>query len=281
MDVYEKRGYLDAQFKVFYLNDTILREFEYHYHDFDKIIIFLKGNVNYTIEGKSYELRPFDIVMVEHGEIHRLEITHKSVYERIIIYISPDYIQSYRNNEFRLGYCFDKAKQNATNVLRISSLEKSKLYQNAVELKNSLKNNEFAEKLYQELLFLQFMIHLNRAVIGESIEYLNTNLYNQKVVDMIEYININLTEGMNIESLAQHFYMSKYHMMRLFKQETGYTIGNYINHKRLLMAREMIAKGHPITQTCYECGFKDHSTFSRAYKNLFGESPRVTQGGKK
>lgn len=65
-------------------------------------------------------------------------------------------------------------------------------------------------------------------------------------------------------------------MMRLFKQETGYTLGQYITQKRLLLARELILSGVPSTQVCFDCGFRDYSTFSRSYKKLFQESPRET-----
>ena len=49
METYEKKGYLYSDFRLFYLTDTASKEFEYHYHDFDKITIFLKGNVQYSL----------------------------------------------------------------------------------------------------------------------------------------------------------------------------------------------------------------------------------------
>ena len=62
MDQYSKKGYLNSEFRLFHLTDQETQEVDYHYHDFDKITIFIKGSVTYTIEGKSYELRPYDIV---------------------------------------------------------------------------------------------------------------------------------------------------------------------------------------------------------------------------
>ena len=67
---YEKRGYLTCDFRLFHLTDVPSQEFQFHYHDFDKIIIFLSGHVDYTIEGQTYQLMPYDIVLVRHGEIH-------------------------------------------------------------------------------------------------------------------------------------------------------------------------------------------------------------------
>ena len=54
----------------------------------------------------------------------------------------------------------------------------------------------------------------------------------------------------------------------------GSTIGGYLLTKRLFLAKELIAAGTPITEVCYSCGFQNYSTFSRAYKKSFGESPR-------
>jgi AraC-like DNA-binding protein len=62
--------------------------------------------------------------------------------------------------------------------------------------------------------------------------------------------------------------------MHTFKEQTGYTIGSYLSTKRLLYAKELIVAGKPITEVCFTCGFRNYSTFSRAYKKSFGESPR-------
>ena len=68
-------------------------------------------------------------------------------------------------------------------------------------------------------------------------------------------------------------YLSRYHLMHLFKQATGYTIGNYITEKRLLLARDLLRSGTPVTSVCFDCGFKNYSTFSRAYKKYFESTP--------
>jgi len=273
-----KKGYLDTDFRMFYLSDQEPKEFDNHYHEFDKITIFLKGKVHYIVEGRTYELEPYDIVLVGHHDIHKLSVDSGIPYERIIMYVSPEYLEHYSDESYQLNACFQKAKREHSNVLRVTKLSESKLYQVVKDIKHTLDpkrtQEAYAGELYQKLLFLEFMVHLNRAAIGEKVAYINTNVCNQKVVDMIDYINENLAENLSIDLLASQFYMSKYHMMRLFKEETGYSIGQYLNHKRLLRAKEYIQAGMGITQACYACGFKEHSTFSRAYKKLFGESPR-------
>ena len=276
MEQYAKRGYLNSEFRLFHLTDRETHEVEYHYHDFDKITIFIKGKVTYMVEGKSYDLLPYDIVLVKHNDIHRLTVDNSEVYERIIVYISPNFMDAYQTADYDLSYCFQKAEEEHSNVLRIPSLEKSSLFRSITRLEHSFSDEGYAAGLYRQVLFLEFMIHLNRAVQKNRLEYLDTNDCNMKIVDILYYINEHITDDLTIDHIADTFYVSKYYMMRLFKQETGYTIGTYISQKRLLLAKELLLSGVPSTQVCFDCGYKDYSTFSRAYRKLFGESPRDT-----
>lgn len=68
--------------------------------------------------------------------------------------------------------------------------------------------------------------------------------------------------------------MSKYYLMHKFKEQTGYTIHNYIIQKRLIMSNLLIKKGRSITDACMESGFNDYSNFSRAFKKIFMLSPK-------
>lgn len=290
---YEKRGYLEEDFKVFYLEDLVSKEIEYHYHDFDKILVFFKGNIEYTIEGKAYTLIPNDIVLVPQGDSHKVEPLMNSQqdagrsnaalnegktgaeYVRLVIYLSPQYLMRYEEKGTSLRDCFWQVKDKYSHVVRTKSKGEQQLLELAKQLKVSVsqKDKETWGILYQRTLLLQFMILLNREMEKESLHFVDTSRCNKKIVDIIQYINNQLTDEISIDRLSEMFYISKYHMMRQFKAETGYTIGSYINQKRLLMARELLKQGEPVTKVYLDVGFKDHSTFVRAYKQLFDEIP--------
>ena len=270
---YAKKGYLNSEFKLFHLTDKDTSEVEYHYHDFDKITIFIRGEVDYMIEGRSYDLKPYDIVLVKHGDIHRLTVNPDKLYERIIVYISPNFMNAYQKDSYDLSYCFQKAEREHSNVLRIPSLEKSSLFRSISQLERSFSDGGYASDLYRQVTFLEFMIHMNRAVRKNHLEYIDTTNCNEKIQAILQYVGEHLGEDLSIDRIAKEFYISKYYMMRLFKQETGYTLGHYISQKRLLLAKELLSSGVSVTQVCFDCGFKDYSTFSRAYKQLFGETP--------
>lgn len=276
MPLYDRQGYLNSRFQLFHIIDTDMKQFDFHYHDFHKILIFLRGDVNYIVEGKSYQLHPYDIVLVNRNDIHKPVINNRNPYERIIIYVSPQFLDSFEDSDADLAYCFRKAREEHTSVVRIQSPEKSSLYKNISRLERSFSDSDYAARLYQQALFLEFMVLLNRAAVHDYLKFIDTEHYNAKILNIMQYISEHLTADLNIDHIAGEFYMSRYHMMRAFKAETGYTIGNYITEKRLLYAKELILQQTPITQVCFDCGFKDYSTFSRAYKKVFHESPRET-----
>lgn len=272
MPKYDKVGYLHSDFKMFHLTDASL-EVNFHYHDYHKILILLSGDVTYCIEGRSYDLKPNDIVFVSAGEVHKPIVHSSESYERIIIYVSPAFLNKY-GDEKTLGHCFLEAMAEQSHVLRLNTFSNSKLGNVLKELDTSLNDSDYAHELHHRLLFLEFMIQLNRAAIHKKIDFIENSSANDKVLSILNYLNEHLTEDLNIETISSKFYLSRYYLMHTFKEQTGYTIGSYISTKRLLLAKEKIANGETITSVCYECGFKNYSTFSRAYKKCFGEAPR-------
>ena len=112
--MYEKTGYLTEPLKLFYVSDKRDWACPVHYHEFDKVMLFFQGDVTYEIEGKSYRLQPYDIVVVPAGQMHRPVVVGTHMYERIIAYISPAYIESYRQRGCDLSALF----QTASPILR-------------------------------------------------------------------------------------------------------------------------------------------------------------------
>ena len=264
----EKTGYLDQDFRLFHIKDQTKREFSYHYHDFHKVIVFLSGKAAYHIEGKSYYLKPWDILLVNRHAIHKPEIDFSVPYERFVLWIRDDIASA------DLLRCFQKAIDRSFNLIRLDSGTQEKLKQLLYEVEAALKDQKFGSDLLSTALFTQFMVYVNRIFLEKQYIY-DTRSYSSdsQVEELLRYINHNLTENLSIETLARKYYLSKYHMMRKFKAETGYTIHNYITSKRLLLARTKIAEGIPVLKAAQSSGFSDYTTFSRAYKKQFGSSP--------
>ncbi|SDB37400.1 AraC-type DNA-binding protein [Pseudobutyrivibrio sp. YE44] len=274
MTEYSKKGYLYSNFKIFHLSDSNLGEIDFHYHDFHKVLIHLSGNTSYSIEGQNFDLQANDIVFVNAGEVHRPIFHDNSTYERIIIYISKEFLAEYAKDENDLSYCFRNAMENNSHVLRLRSFKNSPVASAVNSLINNLGKDAYANELFMQVLFLEFMVQLNRAAISDEVEYISTSYSGTKINSIIQYINENLTDDLSVDNIAAKFYLSRYYLMHTFKDETGYTIGNYITMKRLSAAQTLIDAGTPIVDASEQVGFGTYSTFLRAYKKTYGTSPR-------
>ena len=264
----EKTGYLKEDFRLFHINDQTKKDFSYHYHDFHKIIVFISGKVTYHIEGKAYHLKPRDILLVSQGAIHKPEIDPSVPYERYIFWIRDDLSCQ------ELNTCFQKANDRSFNLVRADSALQEHLKDLLPEIEQTLQNKHFGDTVLRDALFTQFMIYINRIFLRTSSSPdKKTYSSDTQVEQLLKYINRNLSENLSIDQLANRFFFSKYHMMRKFKNETGYTIHNYITSKRLLMARSLISQGIPVMKAAQASGFHDYTTFVRAYKKQFGKAP--------
>ena len=267
-DQTEKTGYLNEEFRLFHIKDQTNKEFPYHYHDFHKVVIFISGKAAYHIEGKVYQLKPWDILLVSRHSIHRPEIDPSVPYERFILWIQNDLPWQ------ELLKCFQKANDRSYNLVRLHSALQEKMRDILSELENSAKSDGYGKDILTQSLFIQFMVYLNRIFLEKQYIFDKKSFsFDSQIANILQYINHNLNGDLSVENLSSRYYVSKYHLMRKFKEETGYTLHNYIINKRLLMARTLISQGMPVTKAALESGFSEYSTFSRAYRKQFKASP--------
>ena len=272
MSEYTNRGYLIDEFRLFHIRDKVsLNEIEYHYHEFHKLLLFISGTVSYVIEGKHYSLKPYDIVLVPRGSVHKPEVSLTAPYERFVLYLSPAFLRLITDCDLELS--FKQAENSSNHILRVSLPKQERLLGLLTDIEASLSSSEFGSNSLSRLLIYELMIELGRAFLSSAASPVVSH-YDEKTIGILNSINNSLTGELSIDRLASEFYISKYHMMRRFKAETGYSIHSYITNKRLLLARDLLLKGLSTTDSCFGCGYKDYSAFSRAYKKQFGVSPK-------
>ena len=266
---YVQRGYLHEDFRLFHLRGAMEESVDWHYHTFHKIIEFLGGESGYGVEGKQYLLQPGDLVLVPQGCIHRPEAEPNAPYERRILYLSPEFLRR-AGGSCDLAACFDRAREefrfvvhpaDGTGGAQLAALEAAE------------REEAFGRELLAQSLLFQFLIGLNRAMADDLLQYAKPAAYDRKIEAILRYLSEHLTEPVSIDDLATRFFVSKYHMMRQFRAQTGYTIHGYLTGKRLMFAWAMIAAGTPVLQASEESGFGDYSAFLRAYRKQFGAAP--------
>lgn len=83
-----------------------------------------------------------------------------------------------------------------------------------------------------------------------------------------------LDQELNLETVALQFGYSSFHFHRLFKETVGETPRQYVHRLRLEKAAyKLQITGESILDICLSIGFKNHETFSRAFRRRFGVTP--------
>ena len=273
-DINNKVGYLNDNFKIFHIRDKKDIKFEYHHHDFSKIVILIDGDLTYYIEGKAYILKPWDILFVNKNEIHKPVVNPNKYYERIVIWLNPDFMAKYAQGNNDLLKCFEVAIKNNYNLLRLN-MKSIEIIKNLIQdIQNCNNSNEFGSEILKESLFVQLMVLMNRLFLNsDKNRDIEDIQYDKTIEGVLNYINSNLENDLSIDTIASEFFISKYYLMRKFKNQIGSSIHIYVVQKRLILARSLISDGLSMSSVCSRCGFNDYSSFVRAFKKVYGVSP--------
>ena len=274
-----KRGYLHENFRLFHLKDSRAPKLDYHYHEFDKMILLLGGKVTYMVEGVTYFLKPWDLLLVQHDLIHRAVIDPSEPYERIVIWLGRDWLASRSDADVQLETCFEQTGKKNFHLLRFSPKRRLVYMKILQDLEEAIRSEEFGHQLLADTLCQQLMIAVNRDILKNRTAEEQTDSYqfDPKMEEILRYIAANLSEKLDVNTLAGHFYLSRYYLMHRFKAVTGYTVHQYISQKRLLRAGELIRSGVPVMKAASEVGFQEYSTFLRAFQSTFHANPRQIQ----
>lgn len=265
-----KRGYLNGNFKLFHINDKRAMDFDSHSHDFHKLIICLSGNVIYTIEGKTYKLSPWDILLVPRNKIHHSKTDSLVAYERIVLFINDEFLKNYCKNEI-LAQGFSYVEQNGKCLFRANSECRKELGRCCELIEKASSENDDDSEMLSESAFITLIIHINRLIKSEGGH--EGSVDDTRLDGVISYINENFTKPLTVDFIAQKFYISRSYLMQKFKAVTGGTIHSYITQKRLAYALELLRDGLRASDAATESGFSDYTVFYKSFKKSYSQSP--------
>ena len=267
---FSREGYLRENYHYFHLRDTAGQERDFHFHDFDKIVLLISGGVDYAVEDRVYRLRPWDVLLVRHHMIHKALIDKSEPYERIIIYLDRKYFDRVMPGAGLLD-CFERAGKTGCHLLAPDAGQREGLMAALDAYERSLTDEDFGAQAMRDTLMMQLLIRINR-IASAAPERPDVRL-DPKIEDTLSYINENLSRELTVDALAARVYLSRYHFMRLFKAQTGSTVHAYVRQKRLLYAARLIREGINANKAAADSGFADYSSFHRAFRESFGMSP--------
>ena len=271
--LFNRAGYLEENYHYFHLRDTAGQERDFHFHEFDKVVVLLSGHVDYTVEDITYALKPWDVLLVKHHSIHKALIDKTEPYDRVIIYLDGKYFDRIMPNAGLMD-CFEKADKDGRQRITPDDEQQERLAAALEDYEAAMRDEELGAEAIRDTQMVKLLVLINRIYAsGSAAPDRAEATRDPKIAAVLSYINENLGREMSVDELAEQAYLSRYHFMRLFKAQTGSTVHAYVRQKRLLYAARLIREGESAARAAAESGFSDYSAFHRAFRECFGISP--------
>ena len=230
-------------------------------HSYYEFLYFLGGEAQVLINGQTYQLKKRDLLLFHTG-VHHCIIPNKSLeYERICIH--------FQKQSLRGPY------QKILNALKpICHIHK---YSSIDNIFNSFIEAEYTSHYSEEDII--DLISQNLGVIITHLKYLQDEknivpiAANEFINDVLDYIDKNITQPINIETISKTFFKSASSISHKFSYVMKMPIQQYITNKKIIYAQTLIQQGYPPMAVAHQLSFKDYSTFFKAYKRVLGVSP--------
>lgn len=243
------------------------------------------GEETYYANGKKFTVREGEYIIVNDFTKSIVQINQEKAVEGLCIDISnqivsdvADYydLQASDLKEFLLSDQFFVNRYNVKNTSIGYSLS---------EINKKIKNGSFANELQEQELFysLAESIITDQRFIFDHLNNLDfkKNVTNEEVFRSIllakNFIDDRITDNLSLDEISMKIGISKYHFIRVFKQVFGVSPYQYQKRKRLELAKIDLLKGNDILCTAVLYGFPDASSFSKAFKQQFGQTPGATR----
>ena len=235
--------------------ETIVRDPKWsmpylHYHDSYELYFLEKGTHNTLIGDTLLSLNEQDVALYKPNVLHKSHNTKG--YTRTCIYFTQDYLEMYFSARAirTLTKCFEKL---------VISLDKETFM-------NIRKSNLIFAYLSE------ILTTLGKNMTAFSPVKLSPE--QERMTAVLQHINKNYNTIDNIEEIADKFYITKYHLCRIFKASTGLTLIEYINHIKIQHACEMLkSTKKSITQIGMDCGFNSSMYFCKTFQKIIHMSP--------
>lgn len=127
------------------------------------------------------------------------------------------------------------------------------------------------------------MAELTELIWGEACEMKKYNISVKRmhplIENVIEYIETDVKKDHSLRNMAKTMNVSPGHLSKLFRQDTGVTLTEYVNKKKIMYGAYLLkTTNEKITTIATMCGIKDNNYFSRLFKKYIGMSPAEYRG---
>jgi AraC-like DNA-binding protein len=235
-----------------------------HCYDKYEIIFITGGQGKYNVEGREYEANGGCAFLIRPLTFYKLSINENEAFSFYSVRFSKEAISKNLSvildrliSDEEIGERFFSRSHFCDHVS--SAFERAEL----AESMRELERNELLGAILSELIV--FLSSADSPVANLTDDELGARV--------VRFLNRNIDKNISLDWLARRFFVSKYHLCRAFKKYSGTSVHSYINHKRIMYAKQLIEAGETASGAAERVGFGDYSAFYRAYVKIVGKSP--------
>jgi len=245
-----------------------------HFHHFFEIYFLLEGQAEHIIEGKVYNMKPYDFIFLTPFRLHKTSYHEGIPCKRLIISFSLDFLNTsfpYISDEFKTLFNTEKP------VYRFDDNRISILTALINEMYKLSKSKNVTKDLMLSTCLIRFLdtIYQLKSENHYFIDPTYTSSIESKIYDITSYIHTNFQDNLSLDLLAKKFYISPHYLSRQFKTITKFSLVHYIQETRVKKAQELLLDTSlKIIEIVEICGFGSLSQFNRVFNKIVHCSPR-------
>jgi len=237
-----------------------------HYHQNPEMFYVLRGNLDIKIDDKIYKMQSGDIILINANKRHTVIGNEELLGARFEIdfHLLAEYMGSMQ----LLFWCNTVADRNHaySNLRRLLDRiltryfekdDKSALYLNAL----------YFETLY--VLTSNFLVKADDVRLN-----LEDSQDRMRIRQIQNYVQANYQSQISLNDLADRLYLSNAYLSKYIKKNLGMTFMEYLNNVRLFHAvDELMYSDKNLTHIAYDNGFPTSASFTKAFREIYNESP--------
>lgn len=247
-----------------------------HFHNEYEIFYLLEGERQFFFDNRSYELKPGSLVLVNENAIHmtRANSDNDSGHDRIILYISKEKMKAFDALFPTINLV--KFFREQYGVFHLNTEQQTHFLTLYESLKQEFDNKDPNTSTMLSIKIIMYFIEFIRKNRSHKLTDVPSNASPkyQTVYAVSDYISQHYTESLSLESLANDFFVSKYHLCRSFKAITGYGINEYIHIHRIQKAKQLLEETNlTISEISQKLGYESLTHFEKTFKTYMTLSP--------
>lgn len=231
-----------------------------HSHPFCHMLYATKGDVSFTCDGKEFQLKEGQIILVPRDIRHAYRNDADTIFEYLEIKFVPDHALEELLN--KTGYLMGEQQVGQQLFAKIVS-----------EYDDNGSASDEVTVTYLAAL-LNVMTEEVRKSRPRDSRYIDTSSYSALSRRIEGFLEEHLAENFSLDELSENLDYNKTYLCKAFKDDTGKTITDILNEIRIRRAAELITYSDlSLSQVAASCGFVSDSHFNRVFTKYVGITP--------